>query len=833
MLLDNLSSLATQDLKDPTSPKMPVPSKNGKVLFIDAYDSFSENIAALLCQTLGVQVTMIHIDTRIENLLEEPVKPPEKALPLFLKQFDAVVLGPGPGNPEVSTDVGHFSEIWKLSNSDIVPVLGICLGFQSLCLAHGGSVTCLPEPCHGHAKKINHCGEDIFADAGEVSATNYNSLEAKLGESRPFADTNGSTSSPTSFEFENPIGNSPNGTVLPDLPNSRPSRTNPKLVPLAWDNLGTLMSVKHVEFPYWGLQFHPESCKSNLACQRIIQRWWKASMFWSTSIKSNNTVPRPLLPPGHVWSRPLTPINIVTLANGASNGKKATSTLYEELQMLTTSSAQFVKSSTLELPLSKSRVAEFCRNLSQNEEAILESTRKGRCSIYTLPSPADWRLEYSLETSTCTIYRKGQVISEWQTKAVQVLDHIKELVAEMNVQGGRQSVPFWGGFIGFFSHEVGLDSLDVALADRETSAVVPDISLLWVERSVVINHTLDEVHIQSIRKEDSSWITEISTKVGSLACSTDSVAFCPRRLQTLLASTEIMYPDEESYKRKIQACQPYLHSGDSYELCLTTEAQITVPSHPENSWLLYHELRRRNPVPFSAFLHLGKTTILSSSPEQFLSWDRSTGTIDMVPMKGTVAKSPSMTLDRAKEILASPKESAENLMIADLIRHDLYSTVGWNASVEVVKLCEVVEHKTVYQLVSHIRATPPIPSTLSDHERQQEVIRYGHRALRQTLPPGSMTGAPKKRSCEILSRLEQRRRGVYSGVLGYLDVGGGGGFSVCIRTAVSNADEDRDWKQTWRVGAGGAITVLSDVDAEWREMNTKLESVLRAFRPDK
>jgi len=700
-----------------------------------------------------------------------------------------------------------------------------------LCIAYGGVITRLPEPCHGHAKKINHCGEDIFADVGTVIATNYNSLEVKLGDSPPLADTNGTTSS----SFLEP-SRSTQSISCPDIqpspPGFKPSRICPNLRPLAWDDHGTLMGVKHVDLPYWGFQFHPESCRSNAACQNIIKKWWEASVQWSTCMKPARTLPRFLLPPGHVWSRPLTPINSIIVPYNAVEDHRSTPTLYQEMQALTVTSMPAVTSHTFRLSVRGSGVAEFCKSLSQGDQAMLESTRKGRYSIYAMPGPADWRVEYSLTTRTCSIHRTDRKSLQWEMKLLHVLDNIHGLMADRKAQGGQELLPFWGGFIGFFSYEVGLERLDVKQEHRCVSEGPPDISLLWVERSLVIDHVSDEVHVQSIRRDDATWITEMVAKFDILKCPESSIPPRSARLQALLTSRELTLPDEETYKRRIQACQSYLHSGDSYELCLTTEAQLHLPSHPGNSWLLYRNLRNHNPVPFSAFLHLGKTTILSSSPEQFLSWDRSGGTIDMIPMKGTVAKSPSMTLDRAKSILASPKESAENLMIADLIRHDLYSTVGWDASVEVVKLCEVVEHETVYQLVSHVRAIPPISPAVSDDDRQREVICYGHRALRQTLPPGSMTGAPKKRSCEILDRLEERRRGVYSGVLGYLDVGGGGAFSVCIRTAVSNADEDRDGRQTWRVGAGGAITVLSDVEAEWREMNTKLESVLRAFTPD-
>ena len=123
----------------------------------------------------------------------------------------------------------------------------------------------------------------------------------------------------------------------------------------------------------------------------------------------------------------------------------------------------------------------------------------------------------------------------------------------------------------------------------------------------------------------------------------------------------------------------------------------------------------------------------------------------------------------------------------------------------------VEEYETVFQLVS------VISGDLTESS--------GIRALAASLPPGSMTGAPKKRSCNLLKIIERDQpRGLYSGVLGYLDVGGGGDFSVVIRTASKWSDEDE-----WRVGAGGAVTALSDPEMEWEEMLAKRETVLRAF----
>jgi len=136
----------------------------------------------------------------------------------------------------------------------------------------------------------------------------------------------------------------------------------------------------------------------------------------------------------------------------------------------------------------------------------------------------------------------------------------------------------------------------------------------------------------------------------------------------------------------------------------------------------------------------------------------------------------------------------------------------------------VEEYATVYQLVSVIAGTLAKPTT-------------GLPVLAASLPPGSMTGAPKKRSCALLADIEgQRPRGLYSGVLGYLDVGGGGDFSVVIRTAFrygaagtggegGGGGGDGDWQ----IGAGGAVTVLSEAEAEWEEMLAKRESLLRVF----
>ena len=137
----------------------------GKVLFIDAYDSFSNNIINLLRDRLSVTVSSVYIDDPRFVFNDD-------AFHEHLQQFDAVVAGPGPGHPANTQDIGLIAKLWNLSDENILPVLGICLGFQSLCLAYGGTVDRLTQPRHGLVTPVTHCGGDVYADTGDVERRN-------------------------------------------------------------------------------------------------------------------------------------------------------------------------------------------------------------------------------------------------------------------------------------------------------------------------------------------------------------------------------------------------------------------------------------------------------------------------------------------------------------------------------------------------------------------------------------------------------------------------------------------------------------------------------------
>jgi para-aminobenzoate synthetase len=204
----------------------------------------------------------------------------------------------------------------------------------------------------------------------------------------------------------------------------------------------------------------------------------------------------------------------------------------------------------------------------------------------------------------------------------------------------------------------------------------------------------------------------------------------------------------------------------------------------------------------------------------------------MKPMKGTVRKSEAVsTLAEAENILHVPKEVAENLMIVDLVRHDLHGICG-PGNVRVQDLMKVEEYASVFQMITVVNGQLP----QSENGREDE--RYtGLDVLAASLPPGSMTGAPKKRSCEILWEIEgHKERSLYSGIVGYMDVTGRGDWSVTIRSMFRWDDEiappeegETEPREVWHIGAGGAVTILSTPEGEREEMLTKLSGPLGVF----
>ena len=249
------------------------------------------------------------------------------------------------------------------------------------------------------------------------------------------------------------------------------------------------------------------------------------------------------------------------------------------------------------------------------------------------------------------------------------------------------------------------------------------------------------------------------------------------------------------YAEAFAEVQEQLHAGNSYEVNLTYRIEEGATADPVD---VYGRLRLSEPAPYAGVLRHGDTWLLSASPERFATVDRHRR-VEARPIKGTTPRGATPTEDEAlhRRLATDPKFRAENLMITDLLRNDL-AMVCEPGSVAVPHLMEVESYASVHQLVTTVtgRLRPEVGTV---------------DALRALFPAGSMTGAPKLRTMQIIDDVEAEPRGPYAGAFGWISGDGRADLGVVIRSLF------RSGAGPWRLGTGGGITVRSDVAEEWAE----------------
>ncbi len=370
------------------------------------------------------------------------------------------------------------------------------------------------------------------------------------------------------------------------------------------------------------------------------------------------------------------------------------------------------------------------------------------------------------------------------------------------------------GFAGYLGYELKAECGGKAAHSNST----PDAAFVFADRLIAFDRQEGHIYLLALTAlppELHQLLPLAGGEVDAVRAAERWIEETERRLEALppLPDPEPQGPMELRSRRSagrylddVAACKRYLEAGDSYEICLTDQLEGEGAFDPLD---LYRSLRRVNPAPFAAYLRFGDLAVLSSSPERFLAVDRE-GWAETRPIKGTSRRGSSDAEDRAlgRALREDPKSRAENVTIVDLARNDL-GRVCDEGSVEVAELTRVETYETVHQLVSGVRGR------LRDRVNAADCVKA-------CFPPGSMTGAPKLRTMEILDELEGEPRGVYSGAIGYFGLGGACDLSVAIRAIV--LDDGRV-----SIGAGGAIVADSDSGEELAEMLLKAEAPAAAF----
>ncbi|MFM5171890.1 aminodeoxychorismate synthase component I [Aeromonas veronii] len=397
----------------------------------------------------------------------------------------------------------------------------------------------------------------------------------------------------------------------------------------------------------------------------------------------------------------------------------------------------------------------------------------------------------TLETrGEVTTLRVGANISKHHEDPLALLAHTQQqLLGELDLCATH--LPFIGGALGLFGYDLGrrFERLPVQAA---ADIAVPDMAVGIYDWALLRNVATGDWQLAHWGDEAGlanrlAWLEQQQTK--------------PAPAFALQGSWQSNMTRAE-YGEKFARIQEYLAAGDCYQINLTQ--RFSAP-YQGDEWQAYCLLATANKAPFSAFIRLPDSALLSLSPERFLLLDGRH--IETKPIKGTRPRHPDPATDRqvARELAQADKDRSENLMIVDLLRNDI-GRVSRPGSVSVPHLFAVESFPAVHHLVSTIHG-------------ELDARWQGVDLLRACFPGGSITGAPKIRAMEIIEELEPQRRNAYCGSIGYLSQHGRMDTSICIRTLIAEAGRLHCW-------AGGGIIADSDADSEYQETYDKVARIL-------
>jgi para-aminobenzoate synthetase len=545
---------------------------------------------------------------------------------------------------------------------------------------------------------------------------------------------------------------------------------------IAWTDDGLIMGVRHVTKPIWGVQFHPESICSEFG-REILANFRNLCERRSGTDEANGrdaTVQVSAAPGRECYEIHVRKLFGLPDALGC----------YRDL-FADAPHAFWLDSSLVKEGLTRfSFIGDGCGPLSECvsydvSRGEVTSIAGGKTNVINMPF-----FDYLDE--------------QLRTRAIPVPEG---LPFDFNL-----------GYVGYLGYELKAETGGKAVHRSH----IPDGALLFVDRMVAIDHVDETCYVLSLsegstRQAAEEWVDVTAARLSALIAQVAATGI-PSAPATVIGPVDAhascsfeLRHDRTAYIERIHECLDTIRDGESYEICLTNTATADAQFDHLDA---YQRLRKLSPVPYGAILKFDSTSVLCASPERFLTIgaDRC---VESKPIKGTRrrGKDPQEDDSLRVDMKASEKDRAENLMIVDLLRNDL-NRVCEIGSVHVPVLFDVETYAPVHQLVSTVRGTMRRDKTVVD-------------CIRSAFPGGSMTGAPKIRTMEIIDRLEGGARGVYSGALGWLGLGGAADLCIVIRTIVVAGTRVS-------IGFGGAIVALSSPADEFEETLIKSRVMVSA-----
>lgn len=388
--------------------------------------------------------------------------------------------------------------------------------------------------------------------------------------------------------------------------------------------------------------------------------------------------------------------------------------------------------------------------------------------------------EYDSKTGEYEAILAVEAFTAIKTDYVQAFDKLKEY---------QETTADW--IFGYLSYDLKNDVENLSSKNFD-GLHFPDLYFFQPQKIIFIKD--DQVEFHYLRMIDDE-IDDDHEEIQNITIESNS-EHTPVKVEARISKSE--------YLEKIKLMLNHIHRGDIYEANFCQEFYSeNVDIDPFN---IYRSLNEISTPPFAAYLKLENFNLISASPERYLK--KKGDHLLSQPIKGTARRAEDVKEDLriAAELANDPKEQSENVMIVDLVRNDL-SRIAKKGSVEVDELCKVYTFKQVHQLISSVTAEiaediPPVE------------------ALRTSFPMGSMTGAPKISAMKIIEKLEESKRGLYSGAVGYFTPTGDFDFNVVIRSILYNSEN-----KYLSFSVGGAITAKSDPEKEYEECILKAKAM--------